>query len=126
MNEPDIRPRRGGKSSEIAELRDDGPAFIAIMPPSPETSKRWYSMYCHECGTEEMMADAPGDARLMAHREEHNRRHVLRGDGEPSDEQVRAVVREVYGPDEPEEWQMDNARAALRAAAELANGKASA
>lgn len=35
---------------------------------------------------------------------------------EPTDEQARAVVREVYGPGEPEAWQMDNARAALRAA----------
>lgn len=37
---------------------------------------------------------------------------------DPSDAELRAVVGAVYGPDEPEEWQLDNARDALLAAAE--------
>lgn len=47
-------------------------AFIAIMPPSPETSRRWYSMYCRECGIEEMMTETVDDPRLIARRDEHN------------------------------------------------------
>lgn len=94
-----------------------------MMPPSPETSKRWYSMYCRECGTEEMMADAAGDARLVARRDEHNRRHVLREDSEPSDAQVQAAMsaaRAVYIANgwvlsAPHAEEEDAMRAALRA-----------
>lgn len=49
-----------------------GPAFIAKMPPSPESNRRYWSMYCRECGIEEMMADSAGDPRLIARRDNHN------------------------------------------------------
>jgi hypothetical protein len=35
---------------------------------------------------------------------------------EPSEEELAAVVAEVYGPGTPEEWQLDNAKSALIAA----------
>lgn len=54
-----------------------GPAFIDIMPPSPETSKRWWTMYCRECGIEEGMADSADDERLIARLDEHNRQVTL-------------------------------------------------
>lgn len=38
---------------------------------------------------------------------------------EPSAEELAAVVDEVYGPGIPEQWQLDNARAALVAANKL-------
>lgn len=33
---------------------------------------------------------------------------------DPMDDRARILVEEMYGPGEPEEWQMDNARSALR------------
>ena len=75
-----------GTPEECAESRrPTGPAFIAIMPPSPETSKRWYSMYCRECGVEEMMTDTADDPRMVARRDEHNRKRHSEPQGEPSD-----------------------------------------
>lgn len=77
----------GFRRSEVPEPSVEGPAFIAIMPPSPETSKRWYSMYCLVCGVEEMMADTADDPRLLDRRDEHNRERHAEPQGEPSDAQ---------------------------------------
>ncbi|MGO3887003.1 MAG: hypothetical protein ACTJHU_11970 [Mycetocola sp.] len=56
-----------------------GPAYVGIMPASPETSRRLWTMYCRECGIEECMADAKNDERLAQHTEDHNRqRHSQR------------------------------------------------
>lgn len=52
-----------------------GPAFIGEMSPSPETSRRWWTMYCRECGIEETMYETPDDPRLIEHRDAHNREH---------------------------------------------------
>lgn len=48
-----------------------GPAYIAMMPKSPETILRWWSVYCRECGIEEGMAkeDTPWLVKL---RDDHN------------------------------------------------------
>lgn len=48
------------------------PAFIAAMPPLPETARRWWTMYCRVCGIEEGMAESENDPRLIARRDEHN------------------------------------------------------
>lgn len=60
--------------SAIREALADktGPAFIAAMPPSIETSRRWWTMYCHTCGVEEMLAKTPDDPALLARVREHN------------------------------------------------------
>lgn len=79
---------RAGVVTEVPEPSAEGPAFIAIMPPSPETSKRWYSMYCRECGVEEMMADTADDPRLVSRRDKHNRERHSAPQGEASDAQV--------------------------------------
>lgn len=49
-----------------------GPAFIAKMPPSPESNRSYWSMYCKECGIEEMLMDTADDPRLVARRDDHN------------------------------------------------------
>ena len=67
-----------------------GPAFIAIMPPSPETSQRWYSMYCRVCGIEEMMAETADDPRLIARRDGHNRTMHT-----PTDDEREAAFKAV-------------------------------
>lgn len=98
--------------SQVPEPSAEGPAFIAIMPPSPETSKRWYSMYCRVCGVEEMMADTADDPRLLDRRDEHNRERHAEPQGEPSDAQVDAVAKAIaeaanadYWTDEIAEWE---------------------
>ncbi|WP_417540766.1 hypothetical protein [Microbacterium maritypicum] len=77
--------------SEVPEPSAEGPAFIAIMPPSPETSNRWYSMYCRVCGVEEMMADTADDPRLLDRRDEHNRERHAEPQGEPSDARAKVI-----------------------------------
>ena len=54
-----------------------GPAVIRKMPPSPETARRHWEMYCPLCGIEECTADAPDEPRVVARRDEHNRGHDL-------------------------------------------------
>lgn len=80
----DVVLAAGFHRAEVPEPSADGPAFIAMMPPSPETSKRWYSMYCRVCGIEEMMADTADDPRLVARRDEHNHGHHPAPQGENS------------------------------------------
>lgn len=82
---------QGEPSSEVPEPSAEGPAFIALMPPSPETSKRWYSMYCRVCGIEEMMAGTADDPRLLARRDEHNRERHAEPQGEPSDARAKVI-----------------------------------
>lgn len=79
------------RRSEVPEPSAEGPAFIALMPPSPETSKRWYSMYCRVCGIEEMMAGTADDPRLLARRDEHNRERHAEPQGEPSDARAKVI-----------------------------------
>lgn len=43
----------------------------------------------------------------------------LVADYEPSPEELATVVHEVYGPGEPEQWQLENAKAALLRANEF-------
>lgn len=81
----------GFRRSEVPEPSAEGPAFIALMPPSPETSKRWYSMYCRVCGIEEMMAGTADDPRLLARRDEHNRERHAEPQGEPSDARAKVI-----------------------------------
>ncbi len=50
------------------------PAFIGKMPPSPESNRRYWTMYCRVCGIEERLAAGPGDPTLIAHTEAHNAR----------------------------------------------------
>lgn len=50
----------------------EGPAYVGVMPPSPESARRIWTMYCRVCGVEEFMADSPDDAALLAHRDKHN------------------------------------------------------
>lgn len=63
-----------GPRANVKMLGQDAPAFIAVMPPSPETARRWWTMYCRACGIEEGMAESENDPRLIAHRDEHNRK----------------------------------------------------
>ena len=49
-----------------------GPAYIGAMPPSPETSALFWTMYCRACGVEEFMAHDREDPGLIAHRDKHN------------------------------------------------------
>lgn len=49
-----------------------GPARIGQMPPSPETNRRLWTMYCRECGVEEYMAESPDNPGLIEHAEKHN------------------------------------------------------
>lgn len=92
------------------------PAFIAIMPPAPETSQRWYSMYCRVCGVEEMMTATADDPRLIAHRDDHNRRHHAPAEP-PSSENaytgipLSEVIRSEQG--EPSDAQVYDAEAAF-------------
>lgn len=72
-----------------------GPAYIDIMPPSPETSKRWWSMYCRECGIEEGMADSSDDERLIAQRDEHNR-SVHSPANTPTDDEQEVLGRALW------------------------------
>lgn len=108
----------GFRRSEVPEPSAEGPAFIAIMPSSPETSKRWYSMYCRECGVEEMMAETADDPRLIERRDAHNR--VIHPQGEPSDADLDAARAEIAARmNYKVEPTRDAMRAALRAANEV-------
>lgn len=49
-----------------------GPARIEMMPPSPETSAVWYSVYCRDCGIEEGMAHEKDSPMLIGQRNRHN------------------------------------------------------
>lgn len=98
----------------------EGPAFIAMMPPSPETSKRWYSMYCRACGVEEMMADTADDPSLVARRDEHNLEGHSAPQGEASEAQIDAMQEILY--DDAREGDRDVIRRAWRAALRAAGG----
>ena len=120
----------GFRRSEVPEPSATGPAFIALMPPSPETSKRWYSMYCRACGIEEMMAETEDDPRLVARRDAHNRERHAEPQGEPSDAEVDAAADAMRERMEAIQAYAGDiwpgmARVALRAAREVRAGAAS-
>ena len=54
-----------------------GPARIVETPPSMETSKRYWEVYCPSCTTHECTL-GEGDPRLTVRRDEHNRDHAKR------------------------------------------------
>lgn len=56
-------------------IADEGPARIVQMPPSPETSARYWESHCPVCATYEGMYRYANDERLIALRDEHNARH---------------------------------------------------
>lgn len=51
---------------------EEGPATIRMMPESPETSQRHWSMYCDECDIEEGMADSATERWLVKRVYAHN------------------------------------------------------
>lgn len=48
------------------------PAVIRRMRPSPETSRRYWEMWCGSCGIEEGMADRRDEPRLVERLAQHN------------------------------------------------------
>lgn len=76
-----------------------GPARIVQMPPQPETSRRYWEVWCPTCTTHEGVYDE-GDARLGTLRDEHNWLHYrqpLTGPvSEPSEEAIYAAARAIH------------------------------
>lgn len=70
-----------------------GPARIVEAGRSPETSKRYWEVYCPTCSTHECLF-GQGDPRLTERRDEHNRQHAerpLAWHGDPEHEQLAAA-----------------------------------
>lgn len=54
-----------------------GPARITLMPESPETRRRFWTMVCHECHIEEGMTTTPGGDQALRERvAQHNADHA--------------------------------------------------
>ena len=60
------------RNSEAAQ--GGGPARIQLCPPSPETSRRYFEVYCPVCKVHECLFGA-GDPRLLQRQDEHNAGH---------------------------------------------------
>ena len=61
-----------------------GPARIVETPPSMDTNKRYWEVYCPSCTTHECSLDQ-NDPRLTQRRDQHNRDHSERPLAYPSD-----------------------------------------
>lgn len=54
----------------------NGPAIIRAVPPAPETSRRYWEMWCPTCGVQEVLAFSADNPLLVEHTERHNRWHA--------------------------------------------------
>ncbi len=74
-----------------------GPARVQVMPPAPETARRFFEAYCPVCATHEGMFE-PGDERVQQKADEHNALHLSTPlPGPVSPEQREAMIEFLGG-----------------------------
>ena len=74
-----------------------GPARIVETGRSPETSKRYWEVYCPTCTTHECTL-GEGDPRLTQRRDQHNREHSERPlayPGDPESLRIQGLERKL-------------------------------